>query len=95
MPVMAYSPLDQGRLAGSEALRSIGRARGCGPLQVALAWVLAQPGITSAILGASKPEQLEDSIKGAGLTLDDEERAACDAAWYALPRASDPEVTRR
>jgi aryl-alcohol dehydrogenase-like predicted oxidoreductase len=62
---------------------------------VALAWVLAQPGITSAILGASKPEQLADSVRGVDLTLDEEELAACDEAWYSLPRPRDAEVARR
>jgi 1-deoxyxylulose-5-phosphate synthase len=53
---------------------------------VAVAWVLAQPGITSAIIGASKPEQLADTVPAADLQLDDETRAACDAAWWSLPR---------
>jgi aryl-alcohol dehydrogenase-like predicted oxidoreductase len=53
---------------------------------VAVAWVLAQPGITSAIIGASKPEQLADTLPAADLQLDDELRAACEAAWWSLPR---------
>jgi aryl-alcohol dehydrogenase-like predicted oxidoreductase len=53
---------------------------------VAVAWVLAQPGITSAIIGASKPEQLDDTIAAADLQLDDELLEACDAAWWHLPR---------
>jgi aryl-alcohol dehydrogenase-like predicted oxidoreductase len=57
--------------------------------------VLAQPGITSAIVGASRPEQLRESLSGVGLTLDEEERAACDAAWYSLPRERDPQVAQR
>ena len=60
-----------------------------------MTWVLAQTGITSAILGASRPEQLEDSLRGVDLALDDEERAACDAVWYDLPRERDPQVARR
>lgn len=62
---------------------------------VALAWVLAQPGITAAILGASRPEQLEDSLRGVDLTLEDEERAACDEVWFSLPRERDAQVARR
>jgi aryl-alcohol dehydrogenase-like predicted oxidoreductase len=62
---------------------------------VALAWTLAQPGITSAILGASRPEQLTDSLGGVGLDLDEEELAACDGAWYSLPRERDQGVARR
>jgi aryl-alcohol dehydrogenase-like predicted oxidoreductase len=69
--------------------------RGKSLTHVAVAWVLAQPSITSAILGASKPEQLADSLAGVDLTLDDEELRACDDAWYSLPRERDPAVAHR
>jgi aryl-alcohol dehydrogenase-like predicted oxidoreductase len=62
---------------------------------VALAWVLSRPGITSAILGASKPNQLRDSLGGVGMTLDAEEMAACDDAWFNLPKERDLSVARR
>ena len=62
---------------------------------VALAWVLAQDGITSAILGASRPNQLEDSLQGIHLTLDEEELAACNDPWFTLPRERDPQIARR
>lgn len=71
------------------------RGRGKSLTHVALAWVLAQPGITSAILGASRPEQLEDSLGGVGIGLDDDERTACDAIWFDLPRERDPQIARR
>jgi aryl-alcohol dehydrogenase-like predicted oxidoreductase len=61
-------------------------SRGKSLTHVALRWVLDQPGVTCAILGASRAEQLRDSLRGVGITLDDADRAACDAAWYALPR---------
>jgi 1-deoxyxylulose-5-phosphate synthase len=69
--------------------------RGKNITHVALAWVLAQAGITGAIPGASKPEQLEESLRGVELVLDDEERQACDDAWFSLPRGRDPQVARR
>jgi 1-deoxyxylulose-5-phosphate synthase len=69
--------------------------RGKSLTHVALAWVLAQPGITSAILGASRPEQLTDSLGGVGLALDADELAACESAWYDLPRERDLQVARR
>lgn len=50
-------------------LQALGRAHGQSLTQVAIAWVLAQPGITSAIVGASRPEQLDDSIAAASLAL--------------------------
>jgi aryl-alcohol dehydrogenase-like predicted oxidoreductase len=62
---------------------------------VALAWVLAQDGITSAILGASQPEQIDDSLSRLDLVLDDDEKAACDDAWFNLPRERDPGVANR
>src|SRR5579859_2627105 len=57
--------------------------------QVALAWVLAQPAITSAIVGASKAEQLDQTLPAADLTLDEQLLAACDDIWYQLPRERD------
>ena len=38
--------------------------------QLALAWVLTQPGISAAIIGATRPEQVIDNVRAAGLTLD-------------------------
>src|SRR5262249_4700904 len=54
--------------------------------QVAIAWVLAQPGITSAIVGASKPEQLDASLAAVNVSLTKEELDACNEAWFTLPR---------
>jgi aryl-alcohol dehydrogenase-like predicted oxidoreductase len=53
---------------------------------VALRWVLDQPGVTAAIVGASRAEQLRDSLKALDIELDDADRRACDEAWYGLPR---------
>jgi aryl-alcohol dehydrogenase-like predicted oxidoreductase len=53
---------------------------------VSVAWVLAQPGISSAIIGASRPEQLEASLAAVELSLDAELLKACDALWWQLPR---------
>lgn len=55
-------------------------------IQVAVAWVLAQPGITCAIVGATRPEQLNDSLAAVNLRLDAEEVEACNQAWFRLPR---------
>lgn len=51
-----------------------------------IAWVLNQPGITSAIVGASRPEQLEATLAAADMILDDETLGAFNAAWWSLPR---------
>lgn len=63
--------------------------------QAAIAWVLAQPGITSAIVGASRPEQLDDSIPAINLTLDEEEMKVCNNVWYRLPRIENPFIALR
>ncbi len=54
--------------------------------KASVAWVLAQPGITAAIVGASRPDQLEETIAATETRLDDEELAACDAVWWSLPK---------
>ena len=72
-----------------EAVRQLQESlqpRGRSLLQVAVAWVLAQPGITSAIVGASKPEQFDESLAAVGVTLAKDELEACNLAWFSLPR---------
>ena len=69
-----------------EALRPLAEARGSTLASVAVAWAITQPGVTSAIVGASRPEQLDASLAAVDLELDDGLRAACDEAWYSLPR---------
>jgi len=59
-------------------------------VQVAIAWVLAQPGITSAIVGAGRPAQLEESHKAVDETLDAAEMEACNLEWYKLLRPVKP-----
>lgn len=61
----------------------------------AIAWVLAQEGITSAIVGASRRAQIEDSLGCQELELSADDLAACDEAWYNLPRARDPAIALR
>lgn len=68
------------------------KSRGKSLTHVALRWTLDQPGITSAIVGASRPEQLRDSLAGVDIALDDADRASCDAIWYALPRRRPSEL---
>ena len=76
----------QSMLEVVERLRTFFEPRGRSLVSVAVAWVLGQPGLTSAILGASRPEQLDASLAAVNLALDDEEREACDLAWYSIPR---------
>lgn len=61
-------------------------ARGQSLVSVAVAWVLAQEGVTSAIIGASRPEQLPASLAAAEFAIDAELTKLCDEAWFELPR---------
>jgi aryl-alcohol dehydrogenase-like predicted oxidoreductase len=80
----------QAQFEAVEVLRKFFQPRGKSLVQVAIGWVLAQPGITSAIVGASRPEQLNESLAAVNLTLDEQEKEACNLAWYSLPRPQKP-----
>jgi aryl-alcohol dehydrogenase-like predicted oxidoreductase len=45
-----------------EAVEEVARQAGVSPARVAVAWLLAQPGVTAPIVGASRPEQLDDTV---------------------------------
>lgn len=53
-----------------EAIRGLAAAGGMSMVQLALAWVLAHPAVTSPIVGASRPAQLDEAIAAVGKTLD-------------------------
>ena len=69
-----------------ETLKKVVEAKGLNMVSVAVAWVLRQPGITSAIIGASRPDQLDANLGAFGVEFDEELIRACDAAWWSLPR---------
>jgi L-glyceraldehyde 3-phosphate reductase len=61
-------------------LNEVAQARGQNMAQLALAWVLRHRGMTSALIGASRPDQIEDAVKALdNLGLSDEELARIDA----------------
>jgi aryl-alcohol dehydrogenase-like predicted oxidoreductase len=62
-----------------QELMKIGRAREKSPAQVALAWVLSHPGITSVIIGPSLPEHVDENFGGVGWMLSEEERSTLDS----------------
>jgi aryl-alcohol dehydrogenase (NADP+) len=55
----------------TEAVEAVAREAGVTPAQVALAWLLAQPGVTAPIVGASRPEHLDDSVRALDVRLAD------------------------
>jgi aryl-alcohol dehydrogenase-like predicted oxidoreductase len=56
-------------LSAVEKLRSVASDAGLSMSQLALAWVLQRDIVSSAIIGASRPEQVEDNAKAAGVRL--------------------------
>jgi aryl-alcohol dehydrogenase-like predicted oxidoreductase len=63
-----------------DAVRKVAGGRGSSMSQVAVAWVLARPAVSSVILGARTLTQLEDNLAAARLTLSEEETRLLDAA---------------
>jgi aryl-alcohol dehydrogenase-like predicted oxidoreductase len=74
--------------AAVERLKEFFEARGKALTHVSVAWVLRQPAITSAILGATSAAQLSDSLKAVDIELDDEEIQQLNGVWYDLPKAT-------
>ncbi|KGC04501.1 MULTISPECIES: aldo/keto reductase [Burkholderia] len=85
IPAMAYSPVDHGRLPKRSPLDDIARLRGVSVMRVALAWVLAQPGVF-AIPKASRIEHVHDNRAALDFVLSDDERAQLDA-YFRPPRS--------
>jgi aryl-alcohol dehydrogenase-like predicted oxidoreductase len=61
-----------------QRLRPLAEQAGLSMAQLAVAWVLGNPNVSSAIVGASRPEQLVDSVAASGVVLDDALRSAID-----------------
>jgi len=57
------------RVAG---LRPVAEEAGLSMAQLAIAWVLQNPGVSAAIIGATRPEQVRENVKASGVRLDDE-----------------------
>ena len=84
--LMAYSPVEQGRLPESPALRSIAEEHGATPYQVALAWAMRDGAI--AIPKAGSVVHVEENRAAAELALSGEDLAAIDAAFPPPKRKS-------
>jgi aryl-alcohol dehydrogenase-like predicted oxidoreductase len=62
-----------------DTLVEVGKERGVSGAQVALAWLLGRPGVTSLVIGGRTEEQFADNVAAADLRLTDEERGRLDA----------------
>lgn len=80
IPLMAYSPIEQGRIKTSGVLADIAAKHGAKPFQVALAWVLRNPN-NIVIPKASRPEHMRENAGARDIKLDNDDLAALDAAF--------------
>ena len=74
MPQLLAEPV----LEAVQGLRPIADDLGLSMAQLALAWVLTQPGMSAAIIGATRPEQVVDNVKAAGMRLEADVLARID-----------------
>ncbi len=88
MTVMAYSPVERGRLIGNPGLAALASDLGVTPAQLALAWTLRMPGLI-AIPKASSVEHVRENRAAADLMLDVDILARLDAA-FASPGEGRP-----
>jgi diketogulonate reductase-like aldo/keto reductase len=80
MPLMAYSPIEQGRLPRGGVLQKIGQKQGASAFQIALAWLLQKPDVI-AIPKASSPDHVRDNHRALEIRLDPEDLEAIDAEF--------------
>ena len=89
--VRSHSPMARDRFrrpadeAVIDAVGAVAGQRGVSPAQVAIAWLLAQPGVTAPIVGATKAAHLEDTVKAVGTPLSAEEIARLEGAYETQP----------
>ena len=88
VPLMAHSPIDQGKLARHQALAAIGARQGLSAAQVALAWVAQQAGVV-AIPKAVQAQHLRDNWAAASVTLSADDLRQIEQAFPA-PRRKTP-----
>lgn len=80
IPLMAYSPLDQGRLLGNATLKKLAADLHCTPAQLALAWVLAQPGVVTIPKSMTR-ERVKENLGAVNLKLGADVLAELDRAF--------------
>jgi diketogulonate reductase-like aldo/keto reductase len=80
MPVMAYSPIEQGMLADNRAVAAVAARHDATPAQIALAWVMRAGGVI-AIPKAVKPDHVRQNVAALDITLTTEDLAELDRAF--------------
>jgi diketogulonate reductase-like aldo/keto reductase len=88
MPLMAYSPIEQGRLPRGGALHAIAQRHQASPFQIALAWLLNRPGVI-AIPKASSVQHVRENHRALQIHLTSEDLALIDSE-FPMPRRKRP-----
>jgi len=88
VPLMAYSPIEQGRLLGHKALAEIGKRHNATPAQVALAWLMRHDDII-VIPKAGSPAHVDEDLGALDLLLTHDDFVALDRA-FPPPRSAKP-----
>ena len=88
IPIMAYSPIEQGRLLGHAALRDVASRHGATPAQVALAWAMRHDDVI-VIPKATTLAHVEENLKAIDLLLTHDDLVAVDRA-FPQPRKPEP-----
>lgn len=78
--VMAYTPIEQGRILGNSALAEVAKRHGATPAQVALAWTIRNEGVV-AIPRASSPDHVRENAAALHVQLEPEDLALIDRAF--------------
>ncbi len=91
IPLMAYSPVEQGALARNARLETIATRHNATAAQIALAWVMAQPGVI-AIPKASSQEHVRQNVAALDIKLTSEDLAELDRAFPPPTRKRDLEM---
>lgn len=76
----------EGLLRAAQAFREQAEAHGVPPVTAALAWTIANPDVSAAIIGVSRPEQLPDQIRALDARLPVDLLEVMDRIWFDLPR---------
>lgn len=87
IPIMAYSPLEQGRLLQNQRLKAVAYARNATPAQIAIAWVLRQPQVIT-IPKSSSTQRIDENLAAVDIQLTSEELAQLDQAFPAPSQAT-------
>jgi 1-deoxyxylulose-5-phosphate synthase len=80
-----YAPTEEADHKVVEALETLAKKRGLPQAQLALAWMLAKPGITAPIVGATKQHHLEDAVAALDVKLTPEEIAELEEPYIPHP----------